>query len=634
MQVYFHSDGSWDLIGEYFSIYRLFPSIDGETIRPIRITFPSADTIKYELETGSLEIRIQKEDPGISVACSAFGLEGIHDIEPIGGRLQYTEDPKQRESDGIYTFAQGLGMEGPSGCYKIQDTVRESYGLLALYELDEILLFFVKDHSHYVNRYTVGKLQRIFHQREISVMCGFDLEGTAGNHLELPPVFIRESSGTSLNYVLRSCASAIAETMHARQIQPPAFHWCSWYYHYQNMSQSILEEYVKNFPEAAPGLRYIQLDAGYCPSLGDWLLPNHLFPEGLAKASMTILKAGYLPGIWIGPFMAGDHSVLYRDHPDWILRDLRGNPVTRIRSYNEPKVWGNPDGNYYVLDTSHPKAMEYLRSVFRTLHQWGFRLFKTDFMLWNMIDSSQVKRYDPSRTSVEILRDTLEMIREEIGEESYLLGCIAPFLPFIGYADGMRIAGDVGAQWEGAYGPVNLLRELQADHYFQNLYWQNDPDSVLLREFDIFLKPHEIESLALLQAISGGVVTTSDPIHCLTEERKKLFHFLRPDKVRRTAFFPFLGEDRVDICCTHCLDQGNLLFTMNPSEEERTFVYDLTELFPEKKWHVFRRHRGSYETEGSRLILSLKPHDSALFFLTEDPMEKEPDNLWNWQSNS
>lgn len=196
--------------------------------------------------------------------------------------------------------------------------------------------------------------------------------------------------------------------------------------------------------------------------------------QGLKKAAETIINAGYEPGVWIAPFIVGDQSGLCKNHPDWLLHDLEGNLVTEIRSYNEPKVWGNLDSNYYVLDTSHPEALAYLKEVFQTLKKWGFSMYKTDFMLWNMHDTSKVQRFDSSMTSVEILRNTLKTIREAIGEESYLLGCIAPFLPFIGYADGMRIAGDVGAQWAEDYGPVNMIRELAADNYFNNIYWQND----------------------------------------------------------------------------------------------------------------------------------------------------------------
>ena len=631
MRIIIHADGSWDLAGEVFSVEGMFPSLDGRPVRPIHVEVLQNHTIIYELEKGILSLSLRQEGTRISVSCRLQGMPGVHDVEPAGGRLLCPARDNAPEGDSpLMAFVQGLGMEGPSGFRRVEEKSLHSHGLTALYKGEHILVFYVLDHRNFTNRYTVGIQERSFGQKTVEVESGFNLESSKGDDLTLPPIYIEESVGLSLGTVLRNCAEQIAAFMGARRQKPPAFNWCSWYYHYQNMSQTLLEEYTSNLKQAAPGLQYIQLDAGYCPSLGDWLQHNHLFPEGLKKAAATILNAGFLPGIWIGPFMVGDQSTLFAEHPDWILYDRKGDPLTRIRSYNEPKAWGNPDGNYYVLDTSHPRAMEYLRGVFRTLYKWGFRLFKTDFMLWNMVDSAEVKRFDPSKTSVEILRETLKMIREEIGEESYLLGCIAPFLPFIGYADGMRIAGDVGAQWEGAYGPVNLLQEIQADCYFQNLYWQNDPDAMLLRDFDVFLKPEEEESLALLQAVSGGVVTTSDPLHRLSEEKQKLFCFLKPGKEHRTPDFPYLGKNREDLVLTHRLKQGNLLFVMNPSEREMLQIYSLEELFSKGRWFVQKWHEIPSSGPESSIIVRLKPHESVLFFLTEKPLAKEPDNLWDW----
>ena len=151
--------------------------------------------------------------------------------------------------------------------------------------------------------------------------------------------------------------------------------------------------------------------------------------------------------------MVGDQSEVFRQHPDWILRNHDGSPYVRFRSYTEPKIWGNTDNDYYVLDMTNPGAYEYLRGVFETYREWGFTLFKTDFMLWGMQDSSEVVRYDNSKTSVMIMRETLAMIRKAIGEDSYLLGSIAPFMPCIGYVDGMRIASDMGAQWTEGFWP-------------------------------------------------------------------------------------------------------------------------------------------------------------------------------------
>ena len=85
------------------------------------------------------------------------------------------------------------------------------------------------------------------------------------------------------------------------------------------------------------------------------------------------------------------------------------------------------------------------------------------------------------------------MIREAIGEDSYWLGCIAPFLPFVGYADGMRIGGDVGSSWDGEFGPRNMMRCLTGNNYTNHRYYQTDPDAVMLRDFQIRLTERGVD---------------------------------------------------------------------------------------------------------------------------------------------
>ena len=101
----------------------------------------------------------------------------------------------------------------------------------------------------------------------------------------------------------------------------------------------------------------------------------------------------------------------------------------------------------------------------------------------------------------------------------------------IGYADGMRIAADCGARWAEPFGPVNLLQELPADSYFNHIFWQNDPDAMIIRDFDTFLTDPEVRSLVLMQALSGGAVSTSDPVHLMSESRKELLRSSSPHGV-------------------------------------------------------------------------------------------------------
>lgn len=617
MDYILHKNGCWDISGKTGTLTGAYPAIDGVRICPVSVAM-GEDVLSYQLEKGSMELRFFKKDQTVEVVCTMRDVGLYHDIAPIS----------QAEAGNVqHVFVQGCGMEGPSGCREVKEEPLTSDGLLSFYGEEGAFFIYAVEHRQYTNRYYIQKDTQIFSEDKIVVSGGFNLECTVSGTFTLPSIFFKEAD--TLSDGLKDCARMIAAHMGARTIQPPAFHWCSWYYLYQNMSQELLEEYLKGFQkEAGIDFRYIQLDAGYAPSPGDWLLPNSRFQEGLKKAAETIRQAGYAPGIWIAPFMVGDQSRLYREHPDWVLYDLNDEPVTMLRSYNEPKVWGNLDSNYYVLDTSHPEAFAYLREVFGTLRAWGFTLYKTDFMFWNMHDSSRVRRFDPSRTSVEILRDTLKMIREEIGEESYLLGCIAPFLPFIGYADGMRIAGDVGAQWADTFGPVNMIQELTADHYFNHIYWQNDPDSVLLRDFDLYLKPHEIRSLAFLQALSGGVITTSDPVHKLGKDRTELLRFITP-KEKVSPVFPYLTENRADVVLFHRLEQGNLFYALNPTDQDLTVVYSFKELFGEEAWYVYAYGSGDFQKK-TWYTTVLKPHDSILLFLSAKPFEHAPKHLWEW----
>ena len=381
--------------------------------------------------------------------------------------------------------------------------------------------------------------------------------------------------------------------------------------------------------EEKPPIRYFQIDAGYFPSTGDWLECTERFPLGLQEAFERINQAGYLPGIWVGAFMVGNRSKLYRQHPDWILYDLDDKPVRPWITDNEPKPWGYQDEEYYILDTSHPDAMEYMRNVFTTLHDWGARMFKTDFMLWGLQDSSRVKRHTPGKTSVEYFREYLQMIREAIGEESYWLGCIAPFLPFVGYADGMRIGGDVGSSWNGEFGPQNMMRCLVGNNYINHNYYQIDPDAVMLREFQIRLNEREIYSLALLAAMSGSCIYTSDPLHLIKKDRRELFFFLKPD-IRRKANIPFLDEERKEMVFVQHGKNSSLIFILNKSETTLKEAYTLQQLGIPTSYSVVRVMTGEQEVLWKqKLLVDIEPHDCRLYLATSD---KNPtihyENLW------
>lgn len=616
-----HPDGRFSIGLDGIELDHIVPFVDG-----CPVLTQSVETgegfVRYIALDGTLTLRLGRGDGGVVLSTEIEGFAGAHDIEPAGSAVM-------RGADNAYI--QGFGMEGPSGFFPIDKNELNSHGIIGLSGEGCACAVYAKDHRRFSTRFSAGMAKGLYSETP-SFAAGISLEGcTDGSAVRLPDLYF--TAGTDVTECMSRAAEDIASAMDARTHMEPGFHWCSWYYHYENLTRDSLADFLRELGKDRIGFNYIQIDAGYTPHTGDWLTPNHRYPGGLAEAAELIREAGYEAGIWIAPFMAGDHSELYRRHPDWVLHEPGGSPYVRFRSYTEPKIWGSTDNDYYVVDMTHPDAKAYIRSVFEAFREWGFRLYKTDFLLWGMQDSSEVVRYDGTKTSVEVMRDTLAMIRSVIGEDSYLLGSIAPFMPCIGYMDGMRIASDMGAQWtEGAFGPSNLLRELPFDNYFNNVFWQNDPDAVILRDFGTHLTDEESWSLALLQALSGGIITTSDPVEKLPEKRRELLRLIRPaGRVR--AELPYLTEQREELVITHNLHDWDLLYVLNPSGHPVRVHFRLDELFGPKALFQYRYDRNDGGNAGSvkssDFSAVLQPHGSALLFITEEPLREKPHSLWH-----
>ena len=631
MELHYHlfPDGSFSLSDESgFTLTDLYPSADGRPLRATRVE-TGADYIRYLLAEGEFLLRFfEPGDGSVSISASLIGVsKKLHTLTVADALLP-------ADLSGIYQAAGE--MCGACGFRRADEfntyLPLTSWGMVVLARGKEYLACWVKDHTHYHSEFVCRKTPK----GRLNMCADFRLEMVNPETLDLPTVTFALSD--TLDSALAAASGSIGETMHARHVMPPSYHWCSWYYNYSEFTSDQLTEYLAAFPKTEPGkkLRYVQIDAGYSSALGDWLLPRSYWPNGLDAAIREIADAGYAPGIWIGPFMAGNRSKIAKEHPDWLLRDLSGKKIIGFCTDNEPRLWGYHDEEYYVLDSSHPGVMAYLRQVFRTFRSWGVKLFKTDFMMWGYRDSSQVLRYTPGKTSVEYLREVLEMIREEIGEDSFWLGCIAPFYPFIGYADAMRIGGDVGSAWFGTFNPLGMIHSVKGTYYTNNRYFQNDPDSTFFRDFHIRLNDNEIESLAIYAALSGGCVYTSDPLHKLREDRIRLMDFLYPDSVFHVPQFPCQEEKRDEIVMLQRgAENGKTLFLVfNPTEKPIFNEYDLAGMgLGDAVWISERTPLTGKAEEPRRidgtLTLRTPAHSGRLFLISErGPAKFREDNLW------
>lgn len=352
----------------------------------------------------------------------------------------------------------------------------------------------------------------------------------AGERLELEPLRLswgplHEIHARYLDEVARRAGL----DLDALATRPAPSGWCSWYHFYTRVTDPDMvrnAEALRGLGEL--GLSVVQLDDGYQTAVGDWRSLNRKFPRGLGPVAADIRAWGYDPGLWIAPFMAGRRSRLYADHPDWILRDARGRPL----DCGLNPAWMD---RLVGLDLSHPQVQAWLHDLFRGLRDEGFRFFKLDFLYAAL---RRAAAHDPRRSPVERYRMGLRIIREAVGD-GFILGCGAPILPSVGLVDGMRVSGDVKEQWApgllglaGADCGAPSLRESARNNLtraaMHRRWWLNDPDCLLVRDTDTALGPDEVQLLATVVALTGGLGLISDDLSAIPADRRALLARVLP----------------------------------------------------------------------------------------------------------
>lgn len=339
--------------------------------------------------------------------------------------------------------------------------------------------------------------------------------------------------------------------------------WCSWY----NLYAAIDEDNIREHLAAATAYRdghdidldIFLIDDGFTPEMGDWLDIKPQFPRGMEPLIEEIAGAGFTPGLWIAPFIVGNRSRLYADHPDWVVHDrATGRPIVQMAFYGEFR-WHKRSEEYYILDITHPDAEAYIRQVLRTwAHNWGARYFKADFMFFGAeYGPDRAIWHQPGRSRIDIWRTMVAIMREEIGD-ALLLGCGCPLWASVGLVDAIRIGRDVGVKWSGDQSAESLLRDQATRNHAAGRLWQADPDCILLRDRFHDLTDAQVESLAMLAGLSGGVLMTSDTLSDLSGERAALFDALAKLEVVDCRY-PSLGNGEALIVQRTTLADGRVI---------------------------------------------------------------------------
>ncbi|MDR1948140.1 MAG: alpha-galactosidase [Spirochaetaceae bacterium] len=326
----------------------------------------------------------------------------------------------------------------------------------------------------------------------------------------------------------------------------------SWYNHYTDINEKLILEDLRGLgkTENLIKLRYqdrrkpavFQIDDGWEMAVGEWEIDTRRFPRGLAPVAAEIAAAGYIPGLWLAPFLVTRGSRIFTERPGWLLREKpdkppmtaperRGGktrqPVTEDRPGRLVRAGFNPNwsGPYYCLDLSRKDVLEYLRGILdRVIDEWGFRYLKLDFLYAGLLSGAFAGGGSPYEHYERACLVLTGRDKTAGGLPVAYLGCGLPLGPSYRHFPLSRIGADTREEWEwkpakllghvGTPGAYTSLADTIGRSFMDGTVYINDPDVIFLRSRNCKLTENEKELIALTDFLLGGqIMFSDDPLH-------------------------------------------------------------------------------------------------------------------------
>src|SRR5574344_380114 len=314
--------------------------------------------------------------------------------------------------------------------------------------------------------------------------------------------------------------------------------WESWYNHYNKINESLIKEDLESLcandniikTYIAPNTKNIvfQVDDGWEQGVGQWEGDRTLFPNGMKSLASSISQKGYVPGLWVAPFVIDIRTDFAALHTDWLLRNKNGKPVCAGLNTS----WGDFCGknqpswpcSFFCLDLSNFDVAEYLDSLMdRVINEWGFRYIKLDFLYAGMLQGKFVNggtAYQWYNSALRILTSRKTNVK---GQHVMYLGCGMPFESSFNYLPLSRIGPDTKETWDVNYlrdlhfsgrpGAIGNMQSTLGHAFWDQSIYINDPDVIFLRDTNSTLTCNEKELIALVNFFFGGQLMISDDMN-------------------------------------------------------------------------------------------------------------------------
>jgi alpha-galactosidase len=303
----------------------------------------------------------------------------------------------------------------------------------------------------------------------------------------------------------------------------------SWYNHYTNINEKIILEdlYALGKTENLIKLWFIdrnkkaifQIDDGWEKAVGEWDVDASRFPNGLKAIAEKIEGSGYIPGIWLAPFLVTRRSKLFSEKPEWILKESRGGKFVAA-GFNP--LW---DNRYYCLDISRSDVLEYIEKIIdRAIDEWGFRYLKLDFLYAGMLNGFFAESGSPYQHYEKACAILTKRRANTNNLPVTYLGCGIPLGSSFKHFPLSRIGADTREEWDwkivkllnhvGRPGAYISLMDTIGRAFLNGTVYINDPDVIFLRSKNCKLSENEKELIALVNFVMGGqIMFSDDPLH-------------------------------------------------------------------------------------------------------------------------
>ena len=361
--------------------------------------------------------------------------------------------------------------------------------------------------------------------RDGTVTFRFELEGrelAVGEAYVMERFMVAAGTPNGEHTLLEAYADGVADLNNCIPTGDLPVGWCSWSCFYGDVNEDRIrtaaDMQVMYAHEGRPNL--VQIDDGWQRSgsfCGEWVTDEAKFPEGMAATSEYVRELGMTFGLWLAPLLLDDQSEYYES-----LKHLSMPDITLGE-------------HYHPFNLGDPAYHDHLRKTFRRMvDEFGATYFKLDFLaaaVRYFNDKGHFVKF-PDGYCIEVQRRALQVIRETVGDDVFLLACGAQTLLGAGIFNGARMSCDIiwgKNKAHPTYWQImqNCLHTVGWRYFYHRKVYVNDPDGLVLRDWDrgdgFNCTWSEAELWTVAIAMSGGSVLSNDELEKLSDARRALY---------------------------------------------------------------------------------------------------------------